>query len=161
MPIHRLQEKPTVKGILADITCDSDGKIDRFIDRQTPKPTLELHPLDTQTPAPYYIGMFLVGAYQEIMGNLHNLFGKTNVVQIESDSNGYKVELCVRGDTIVQVLSYVQYDSKNLLATMNRQIQSALQQQNITTDEAEKLIHNYVHTLNSYTYLKGSTEQPS
>lgn len=157
MPIHHLQQKPTVKGVLADITCDSDGKVDRFIDRQNSKKTIELHSLDSQA-APYYIGIFLVGAYQEIMGNLHNLFGNTNVVQILDTGNGYEVELNVSGDTIAKVLEYVQYDSENLLATMNEQTQFALQQQNITADEAEKLMRNYARTLDSYTYFKNSVD---
>jgi len=154
MPIHRLQSEPRVEGVLADITCDSDGKIDRFIGRKTTKSTLELHPLDLKTPAPYYIGMFLVGSYQEIMGNLHNLFGDTNVVQINSTATGYKVESAVPGDTIAEVLKHVQYDRDDLLATMDRQTQFALQQQNITDEEAQKLLQNYISTLNSYTYLK-------
>ena len=154
MPIHRLHEKPSVDGILADITCDSDGKIDRFIGGKTAKKTLELHPLKLRTSAPYYVGIFLVGAYQEIMGNLHNLFGDTNVVQIKSTSTGYKVESNVPGDTIIRVLEHVQYDRHDLLATMNHQIDFALQQKNITAEEAEKLLQNYASTLDSYTYLK-------
>ena len=153
MPLHRLQEKPSVKGVLADITCDSDGKIDKFIDRQQTKNTLELHPLDSKSPAPYYLGMFLVGAYQEIMGNLHNLFGDTNVVQIKSTSSGYEVESIVRGDTIETVLEYVHYDSKDLLTIMSNQTELALQNQQITTEAAQKLLLNYASTLNSYTYL--------
>ena len=159
MPIHRLQEQPTVKTVLADITCDSDGKIDRFIARQGHKQTLELHSLNSQTSAPYYVGMFLVGAYQEIMGNLHNLFGDTNVVQIASTNNGYEVESSVPGDTIAEVLKYVQYDSKDLLIIMQEQTQLALQQHSISVDEAEKLKQNYVQTLNSYTYLKHSIDR--
>ena len=151
LPIHRLQEQPTVKAVLADITCDSDGKLDRFIPYQDNRSTLALHSLDPQTP--YYVGMFLVGAYQEIMGNLHNLFGETNVVQIKSTETGYIFESSTPGDTVAEVLQYVQYDSQNLLATIERQIQSALQQQTITESEAEKLTQNYAHTLSSYTYL--------
>jgi arginine decarboxylase len=98
--------------------------------------------------------MFLVGAYQEIMGNLHNLFGDTNVVQIKSTSSGYEVESIVRGDTIKTVLEYVHYDSKDLLTIMSNQTELALQNQQITTEAAQKLLLNYASTLNSYTYLK-------
>ncbi|MEL6930773.1 MAG: biosynthetic arginine decarboxylase [Cyanobacteria bacterium J06600_6] len=156
LPIHRLQEKPTVKAVLADITCDSDGKVDQFIDRKITKETLELHALNSPTSSPYYIGMFLVGAYQEIMGNLHNLFGDTNVVQIESNATGYAIKSVIPGDTIAKVLKYVEHNSQDLLRTIECQIQSALQQQNITKLEAQKLRQNYANTLNSYTYLKSS-----
>ncbi|MGL5836539.1 MAG: biosynthetic arginine decarboxylase [Waterburya sp.] len=153
MPLHRLQEQPNVKGVLADITCDSDGKIDKFIGRHQTQTTLELHPLNSKSTAPYYLGMFLVGAYQEIMGNLHNLFGDTNVVQIKSTSTGYDVESIVQGDTISAVLEYVQYDSKDLFTTMTNQTELALENQQITPEEAQKLLLNYASTLNSYTYL--------
>ncbi|MBE9043312.1 biosynthetic arginine decarboxylase [Pleurocapsales cyanobacterium LEGE 10410] len=153
MPIHRLHQKPTVKGVLADITCDSDGKIDRFINRKETKNVLELHPLNTSQPSPYYLGMFLVGAYQEVMGNLHNLFGDTNVVHITITSSGYQVESVVQGDTIEEVLSYVQYNSENLLETMRRRTEVALQSQSITLEEARRLLQNYHNSLNSYTYL--------
>ena len=152
MPIHRLLEKPTVKGVIADITCDSDGKIERFINRKEIKNVLELHPLD-DSPRPYYLGMFLVGAYQEIMGNLHNLFGDTNVVHITITSTGYQVDSVVQGDTIKEVLNYVQYSSEDLLETMRRRTEVALQSHNITLEEARKLLQNYNSSLNSYTYL--------
>ena len=151
MPIHRLNEKPSWQGILADITCDSDGKIDRFIDRKSAKKVLELHPVDDSSP--YYLGMFLVGAYQEIMGNLHNLFGDTNVVHIKTTPTGYQVESVVPGDTIERVLSYVQYDSQDLLETMRCRTEAALQAGKITLSEARKLLQNYANTLKSYTYL--------
>ena len=150
MPIHRLNEKPSCQGILADITCDSDGKIDRFINRKTAKKVLELHPVND---APYYLGMFLIGAYQEIMGNLHNLFGDTNVVHIKTTPTGYQVESVVRGDTVERVLNHVQYDSRDLLETMRRRTEAALQDRRITLAEARKLLQNYANTLKSYTYL--------
>ena len=152
VPIHRLNEKPSVKGTLADITCDSDGKVDRFIDRKTTKPTLELHPIDNTSP--YYLGLFLAGAYQEIMGNLHNLFGDTNVVQIDLTKTGEIVKSIVPGDSIKEVLGYLQYDSQNLIDTVNQQIELAEQKKHITATEARKLLSNYRSTLNSYTYLK-------
>ncbi|MGL5940711.1 MAG: biosynthetic arginine decarboxylase [Waterburya sp.] len=152
MPIQRLHEQPTARGILADITCDSDGKLDQFIDLKEVKNVLELHPLDSSRP--YYLGMFLVGAYQEIMGSLHNLFGDTNVVHIRITPNGYQVESVVKGDTIREVLGYVQYDSEDLLETMRRRTESALQNKTITIEEAQKLLQNYASSLNNYTYLK-------
>ena len=154
MPIHRLDEPPSCQGTLADITCDSDGKIDRFIARKATKKVLELHPLDKSRP--YYLGMFLVGAYQEIMGNLHNLFGDTNVVHVKTTPTGYEVQSVVRGDAIDRVLGYVQYDSQDLLEAMRRRTETALQQQSITPAEARKLLQNYADTLSSYTYLKRS-----
>ena len=151
MPLHHLDRKPSAKGILADITCDSDGKIDRFINRREAKNVLELHPT-SDTPSPYYLGMFLVGSYQEIMGNLHNLFGKTNVVHIETTPTGYRVS-AIEGNTIAEVLSYVEYDSKDLLETMRRRVAIALQDRTITSQEAQRLLQNYATTLDSYTYL--------
>ena len=150
MPLHRLDRKPIAKGILADITCDSDGKIDKFINRKEAK-VLELHPINDKS-SPYYLGMFLVGSYQEIMGNLHNLFGKTNVVHIETTSTGYQVS-AIEGDTIAEVLNRVEYDSKDLLETMHRRVAIALQEQTITDKEAQRLLQNYATALDSYTYL--------
>ena len=152
MPLQRLNEKPTVKGTLADLTCDSDGKVNRFIDRQKVKNVLELHELKANTP--YYLGMFLVGAYQEVMGNLHNLFGSTNIVQVKIIDRGYQIDSVIPGDRIKEVLSQVQYDSENLLKTMQNRTEQALQNQSITLAEAEKLLENYASSLNSYTYLK-------
>jgi arginine decarboxylase len=165
MPIHRLEEKPTARGILADLTCDSDGKIDQFIDLRDVKDILELHPLQfvksqnngdlstQKSPAPYYLGMFLVGAYQEIMGNLHNLFGDTNVVHIQMTPKGYQIEYVVKGDTIKEVLGYVQYNPEDLVETMRRRTEIALQERKITLEEAQRLLQNYESSLNSYTYL--------
>lgn len=154
MPIHCLDREPTLKATLADITCDSDGKIDRFIKPKAAKNFLELHPFDSTQS--YYLGIFLVGAYQEIMGNRHNLFGNTNVVHIKSELNNdnYQVESVVRGDAIAQVLSYVQYDSKDLLETMRHRTETALQNKDISLLEAQKLLQNYTRSLNSYTYLE-------
>lgn len=158
MPIHRLNEEPTARAVLADLTCDSDGKIDRFIDFKHNKNLLELHPLSvvadrTAPQSPYYLGMFLVGAYQEIMGNLHNLFGDTNVVHVRVDPQGYQIEYAIKGDSIKDVLSYVQYNGEDLIETMRQRTEEALQQNSITLKEAQKLLQNYEHSLNSYTYL--------
>ena len=158
MPIHRLNEQPTTRATLADLTCDSDGKIDRFIDLQGTKNVLELHQLETNnaqpfTIKPYYLGMFLVGAYQEIMGNLHNLFGDTNVVHIQMTPKGYQIESVIKGNTIEDVLNDVQYDAQNLIETMRRRTEIALQDGRITLEEAQKLLQNYKFSLSNYTYL--------
>jgi len=151
MPIHRLNEEPTKRGILADLTCDSDGKIDQFIDLRDVKSVLELHPL--KPGEPYYLGMFLNGAYQEIMGNLHNLFGDTNTVHIHLSPKGYQIEHVVKGDTMKEVLGYVQYDPEDLLENIRKQAENALQEKQITLQEAQLLLQNYERSLRSYTYL--------
>ena len=154
MPLQRLQEKPSQKAVLADITCDSDGKIDRFIDRRGTKQFLELHPIDNaQQATNYYLGIFLVGAYQEIMGNLHNLFGDTNVIQVKASASGFKIESVSQGDTIAEVLNYVEYSSEKLLKIMRDRIELARQNQTISQNEAQKLLQNYAATLDFYTYL--------
>src|ERR1700760_1866204 len=113
MPIHRLKEEPTRRAVLADITCDSDGKIDSFIDLRDVKKTLELHEYNGQE---YYIGAFLVGAYQEILGDLHNLLGDTNAVHVTIDENNeVVVDEVIEGDSVKEVLSYVQYNTEELL----------------------------------------------
>ena len=118
MPIHRLNEKPTRRAVLGDITCDSDGKIDQFIDLRDVRNTLELHPFDGQ---PYYLGAFLLGAYQEILGDLHNLFGDTNAVHVSLDEDGsICVEHVIKGDTVREVLDYVQYSADELIAACAR-----------------------------------------
>ncbi|MFM7426248.1 MAG: biosynthetic arginine decarboxylase, partial [Elainella sp.] len=172
MPIHRLDEEPTRRATLADLTCDSDGKIDQFIDLRDVKYVLELHPLKPRQPAPpdqrsvslptaesnsthepYYLGMFLNGAYQEIMGNLHNLFGDTNAIHIKLTPKGYQIEHVVKGDTMTEVLGYVQYDSEDLIENIRRRAEQALQENQITLQEAQLLLQNYEHSLSRYTYL--------
>lgn len=153
MPIHRLDEKPLARGIIADLTCDSDGKIDSFIDLKDTKPVLELHPLNDR---PYYLGMFLVGAYQEVMGNLHNLFGNTNVVHVRATTKGYQIQYVVKGNTIREVLDRVQYNCDDLIEIMRCRTETALQENRISLEEAQKLLQNYENSLNSYTYLKVS-----
>ena len=163
MPIHRLDEEPTQRAILADLTCDSDGKIDQFIDLHNVKDALELHSLRNSkfgiqnsklSHTPYYLGMFLVGAYQEIMGNMHNLFGDTNVVHIQMTPQGYEIEHLVKGDTVSEVLGYLQYDGKNLVENIRHRVEQALQEKKITLAESQLLLQNYEHSLSSYTYLK-------
>jgi len=150
MPIHRLDKEPTQRATLADLTCDSDGKIDKFIDLWDVKPFLEVHTLNKQ---PYYLGMFLVGAYQEVMGNLHNLFGDNNVVHIQMTPKGYQIQYVVKGDTITEVLSYVQYNAEDLLETIRCRTEQALQDNRITLAESQRLLQTYESSLRSYTYL--------
>ncbi len=151
MPIHRLNEEPTCRATLADLTCDSDGKIDKFIDLRDVKSVLELHPFIPGQP--YYLALFLAGAYQEILGDLHNLFGDTDAVHIHITPSGYQIEHVVKGDTMTEVLQYVQYSREALLENMRRQTEKALQAHTITLDEARLLLQNYEHSLNGYTYL--------
>lgn len=161
MPIHRLDEEPTRRGTLADLTCDSDGKIDQFIDLRDVKHVLELHPLkpvansqtSTHNHEPYYLGMFLNGAYQEIMGNLHNLFGDTNAIHITLTPKGYQIDHVVKGDTMTEVLGYVQYDSEDLVESIRQQTEQALQDKQITLQESQLLLQNYERSLSRYTYL--------
>jgi len=155
MPIHRLDEEPTQRGILADLTCDSDGKIDQFIDLRDVKSVLELHKVKPEEP--YYLALFLGGAYQEIMGNLHNLFGDANAVHIQLTPSGYKIEHVVKGDTMKEVLSYVQYDAESLVESIRRQTEQALQLKQISLSEAQLLLQNYERSLGCYTYLQSVT----
>jgi arginine decarboxylase len=151
MPIHRLDEKPTRRGVFADLTCDSDGKIHKFIDQRDVKDVLELHPW---TGAPYFIGMFLVGAYQEILGDLHNLFGDTDAVHVRlDDDGGYLVEHVVEGDDVSNVLSYVQYDRRALIEKVRRTIEDALRKGQISLEESARLRKRYEQGLDEYTYL--------
>lgn len=151
MPIHRLDEEPTERATLADLTCDSDGKIDQFIDLRDVKSVLELHRLNPAEP--YYLGLFLGGAYQEIMGNLHNLFGDTNAIHIKLTPKGYEIEHVVKGDTMTEVLSYVQYNSEDLVENIRKQTEQALQDHRITLQESQLLLSNYERSLSRYTYL--------
>lgn len=156
LPIHRLDEEPVERGTLADLTCDSDGKIDRFIDLRDVKSVLELHTprYDQQGEMePYFLGMFLAGAYQEIMGNLHNLFGDTNAVHIRLSQQGYHIEHVVKGDTIQEVLGYVQYGAADLVESVRIQTEEALEKGLITLQESQLLLQSYERSLASYTYL--------
>lgn len=151
MPIHRLDERPTRRGIFADLTCDSDGKIDQFIDQRDVKDTLELHAANGQ---PYYIGVFLVGAYQEILGDLHNLFGDTDAVHVRLDADGtYNVHHVVEGDSVDEVLAYVQYDKRELVEKVRRTIEAALRAGTITLEDSARLRKRYEQGLQEYTYL--------
>ncbi|HEX6940978.1 MAG TPA: biosynthetic arginine decarboxylase [Longimicrobiales bacterium] len=151
LPIHRLDEEPVRRGTLQDMTCDSDGKIDRFIGWREPKPSLELHAL--RPGEPYVLGIFLTGAYQEILGDLHNLFGDTNAVHIRLTETGHEVGDLVHGDTITEVLNYVQFDAQDLIATFRRKVQNA---RDLTRAEANAFIADYIAGLAGYTYLEGA-----
>lgn len=151
LPIHRLEERPRRRGTLADITCDSDGKVNRFIDLRDVKRTLELHSF---TGEDYYLGTFLVGAYQEILGDLHNLFGDTNSVHVTLDENGLvNVDRVVKGDTVEEVLSYVQYAPGELLNQVRRDVETALRKGTITLEESARFLQFYESSLRAYTYL--------
>jgi len=152
MPIHRLNEKPTRKAVLADITCDSDGKIEHFIDKREVKDSLELHQLNDDD---YLLGIFLVGAYQEILGDLHNLFGDTHAVQVSLAPNGgYLIDHVVEGDTVTEVLHYVSYNKDDLVARLRKFTEVALRQGRITLDESRSLLRMYEEGLSGYTYLE-------
>jgi len=152
MPIHRLNEMPTRSGVLGDISCDSDGKIDQFIDRRDVKKTLPLHSFNGE---PYLLGAFLVGAYQEILGDLHNLFGDTHAVHVSLGENGDVVlDTVVKGDTVREVLDYVQFNSKALLEEFRRDVETALREGKIGYEESGRLLRFYEDGLNGYTYLE-------
>jgi arginine decarboxylase len=152
MPIHRLEQEPFHHGILGDISCDSDGKVDQFIDRRDVKKTLPLH---TFTGEPYFLGAFLVGAYQEILGDLHNLFGDTNAVHVRLDENNQVVvEALIRGDTVREVLDYVQFKSTTLAEQFRRDVESAVREGRIGYEESGLLLRFYEEGLNGYTYLE-------
>jgi arginine decarboxylase len=152
MPIHRHNEAPTRRAVLGDITCDSDGKIDQFIDLRDVRPTLELHPYNG---APYYLGAFLLGAYQEILGDLHNLFGDTNAVHVSLDEDGeVNLDQVIKGDTVREVLAYVQYSADELLSRMRKDVERAVRLGKISLNESRQMLRFYESGLEGYTYLE-------
>jgi arginine decarboxylase len=152
MPIHRHHEEPSRRAVLADITCDSDGKIDHFIDRRDVKHVLELHPLKDED---YQIGIFLVGAYQEILGDLHNLFGDTNTVMVSLGEGGaYHIDHVIPGDTVTSVLKYVSYNTEDLIAKLRRSTEEAIRAKRMTLEEARNLLRSYEAGMFGYTYLE-------
>jgi arginine decarboxylase len=161
VPIHRLNEEPTRRGILADITCDSDGKIDHFVDKRVDKKILELHqvrelPGEGLGVEPYYLGVFLLGAYQEILGDLHNLLGDTHAVHLSIDEKGdWTIDEVIEGDTVEEVLSYVQYDVPDLKKAMRQDIEAACRQGRLTLAEGKSFLKYYDDGLEGYTYLEG------
>lgn len=151
MPIHKLNEEPKRKGILADLSCDSDGKVDCFVNRRGSQSYLSLHETAGQ---PYYLGIFLVGAYQEILGGMHNLFGDTNAVHVDIDEEGkWQINNVVEGDTIREVLAYVQYNPQDLIERMRVAIEKSLKNGSLTAEESAKLQKKFKEALESYTYL--------
>lgn len=158
VPLTRLNEKPDQRAVLADITCDSDGKVDRFIGEPEPRATLDLHTL--RAGESYCLGFFLVGAYQETLGDLHNLFGDTHVAHIAiEDDGGWSVEETVEGDTVREVLSYVQYDVDDLVRDLRRDCERAVRAGRLAIPEARNLLRFYEAGLAGYTYLEGDDDE--
>lgn len=160
MPIHRLNEAPDRNATMVDITCDSDGKVSKFVDLQDVKETLPMH--RWKAGEPYYMGFFLVGAYQDIMGDMHNLFGRVNEMHIyldEDEEAGYYVEEVLPGSTIGQVLSLTQWDTNELARRMKAQIDAAIKSDRLKPNEGMRLLDGYEKTLASYTYLNLKDQQ--
>ncbi len=152
MPIHRLDEKPRHRAVLADITCDCDGKIDRFIDKEDVKKVLPLHELKPDKP--YYVGVFLVGAYQETLGDLHNLLGDTNVVGVHLENGKPVYTHEVEGDTVADVLSYVEFDPKELVSKFRNFAEKAVSEGRISPKERREILDTYRLGLAGYTYFE-------
>jgi arginine decarboxylase len=158
MPISRLNERPNREGTLVDITCDSDGQVSKFIDLRDIRDTLPLHPiqLNGNGGEAYYLGFFLMGAYQDIMGDLHNLFGRVNELHVFLDPDepaGYYVEEIIEGNTIGQTLAAVQYDENELKRQMKAQVDEAIKTDRMKPSEAMRLLDDYERGLKDYTYL--------
>ena len=152
MPIHRLGEEPTRRGVIVDLTCDSDGRLDHFISEGAEAGTLRLHPWNGES---YLLGVFLIGAYQEILGDLHNLFGDTDAVHVRLDGErGYAVKHLVEGDAVSEVLAYVQYDRGTLSERVRRTIEKAMSEGRISLEESALLRRRYDQGLADYTYLR-------
>jgi arginine decarboxylase len=153
MPIHRLDEQPIRRATIADITCDSDGKIDRFIEQEDVATVLPLHPLNDGEA--YYLAIFLIGAYQETLGDLHNLFGDTHLVHIRFDEKeGWYVDEVVEGDTVGEVLGYLQYDIRQLFQAIRRDCERSVRAKRLTAAESRVLLSAYESGLTGYTYLE-------
>ncbi len=157
MPIHRLNERPTRFAVLGDITCDSDGKVDQFIDRRDVKRTLPLHQYEGK---PYYLGAFLIGAYQEILGDLHNLFGDTNAVHVAMDDAGEVIlQAVIKGDTVREVLDYVEFEPDNLVRQLRDATEAAVREGRIGYEQAGRFLKFYEEGLQGYTYLEEPDER--
>jgi arginine decarboxylase len=152
LPIHRLDRPPSRRAVLADLTCDSDGKMDQFIDLRDVKHWLDLHPANG---APYYVATFLVGAYQEILGDLHNLFGDTDAAHVRLVGDDYFVDHVVKGDSVAEVLTYVQYTKDDLSSRVRRAFETALRDKRISMTESGRFMSRYEEALEGYTYLAG------
>ena len=152
MPIHMLEKPPTSHAVLGDITCDSDGKIDQFIDRRDVKRTLPLHVLNGE---PYYLAVFLLGAYQEILGDMHNLFGDTHTVHVTQDEQGGVVlDHLIKGDTVREVLQYVNYNPDSLVSKLRADTETAVREGKLSYEESGRLLRFYEEGLQGYTYLE-------
>lgn len=152
LPVHRLDEKPVRRAIIADLTCDSDGKLEKFVDRKDIKKVLELHP--RKKGEPYILALALVGAYQEILGDMHNLFGDTNAVHVKIDAEGeVHIDQVIEGDTVEDVTSYVQYDRKDLIARIRRETEKGIRDGRLKRKEAAAIVAHYREGLDGYTYL--------
>ncbi len=157
MPVHRLDERPTHHAVLGDITCDSDGKVDQFIDRRDVKKTLALHEYDGSD---YYLASFLVGAYQEILGDLHNLFGDTNAVHVRLSPSGEVIlDEVIKGDTVREVLDYVQFKTDSLVTKLRRSVEDAVREGRLGYEESGRLLRFYEEGLHGYTYLEDPHER--
>ena len=152
MPLQRLDEKPDKEATLQDITCDSDGKIAAFISTRSVTNYLPVHSLKQKEH--YYIGVFLVGAYQEILGDMHNLFGDTNAVHISVDEKGYSIDQVIDGETVAEVLDYVQFNPKKLVRTLETWVSKSVKEGKISVDEGKEFLSNYRSGLYGYTYLE-------
>ncbi len=152
MPIHKLNKEPKVRATLQDITCDSDGKIDHFIGALDVSHHLPVH--EFKDNEPYYLAVFLVGAYQEILGDLHNLFGDTNAVHVVVNETGYEIKQIIDGETVAEVLEYVQFNPKKLVRKMETWVMSSLKAGKITAAEGKEYLSNYRSGLYGYTYLE-------
>ena len=158
VPLHRLDEEPVRSGVLADVTCDSDGMIDAFVGRGETTQVLPLHAWEQAQP--YYLGVFLVGAYQEVLGDLHNLFGDTNVVHVSSGPRGYVIERTVEGERIANVLGYVQYERREILARIRAQVERALAAGAMTLEDSAPFVRRVEQHLEDYTYLRQTDGSP-
>ncbi len=152
VPLQRLDEKPVRAATLQDITCDSDGKIDNFISTRNFSYYLPVHTIKPKES--YYLGVFLVGAYQEILGDLHNLFGDTNAVHVSVNDDGYEIDQIIDGETVAEVLDYVQYNAKKLVRTVETWVTSAVKSEIITAEEGKEFLSTYRSGLYGYTYLE-------
>jgi arginine decarboxylase len=152
VPLDRLTERPTEQAVLADITCDSDGVINQFVDLRDVKRTLPLHAL--KEGEPYYIGVFLVGAYQEILGDLHNLFGDTHVVHVSAGQDGYVIDKTVEGDSVAEVLSYVEFSRREILALVRERVEAALRRGAMRLAEAAPFVREIEEGMDEYTYFR-------
>ena len=152
MPVHRLREAPTVRGILADITCDSDGVIDAFVDSVRSKEFLDLHAMNEGA---YYVGVFLAGAYQDVMGDLHNMFGMTNEVHVVVDEEGaYKFHRVIQGDVVLDILGYLRFDAEQLTGNFFARVNEAVSQGLLNRRAAGKIFEEWTRGIEGYTYLQ-------